>query len=421
MPKVSVVVELCVDLQLGDNPVQMERAILAEGRRAARELYIKALQTLDEAALSCLQGARQRLEPRYIATLFGRVRIHRWRVRSRERGSFHPLDRALHLGQAEPSAALRETLCDLATRIPYRQVAEVSQTITGEVIGHLLAWRVVQAEGGRLIDEEGREVEAIFGDNPGPPPEGKGAPDVVIVEADGTYLRAQGKDRQQSQGSFEVKAGIFYTGKKRAGGRRHKRFRLVGKGAHATTEDADSFGKALAIKGFHQVGLHHARHVVCIHDGLDEFGATFRDWFPQAIHQADRYHVNMRLWTLAEGDVDRYRELKASVLSDPIGFAARVRNGEFPIEGDKAEQIAGYLEGVGPFLNGIDRLPRRYRRGKMRVVSTSVVEKHQDLLVGRRMKRRGMRWSRRGANNLLALQSRKFCNRWPTEWGVVPE
>lgn len=193
------------------------------------------------------------------------------------RGRFHPLDLRLCLKQSEPSPALRETLCDLACRIPYRQVADVAERVTSEPISHLLCWRVVQEEGGALMDEEGKTVEMIFGEHPQPPLQHPSSPDVVMVEADGTYLRAQGKDKQEDQSSFEVKTGVFYTGKARAGGRKHKRWRLIGKGAHASCEDSDNFGKALAAKGFQQVGLHQAKHVVCLHDGLDEFGKTFHD------------------------------------------------------------------------------------------------------------------------------------------------
>lgn len=63
------------------------------------------------------------------------------------------MDRMLNLGRSEPSTALRETLCELACRVTYRQVADVTQRITGETINHLLAWRTVRDEGGRLIDE----------------------------------------------------------------------------------------------------------------------------------------------------------------------------------------------------------------------------------------------------------------------------
>lgn len=149
--------------------VAFERQVEAEGKRASRALYEKGLLDLDQVLAESAR-ARQRLEPRYIATLFGRVRIYRWRVRKRGERSFHPLDRWLNLRQSEPSSALREVLCELACRIPYRQVADVCERITGEAINHLLCWRVVQDEGDRLINKEGKQVEMIFGDHPQPRP-----------------------------------------------------------------------------------------------------------------------------------------------------------------------------------------------------------------------------------------------------------
>lgn len=82
MPSVSVVVELNVEVDPSQNPLEIEQAIDAEGKRASRELYVNVLRTVDDEATQTADGARQRLEPRYIATLFGRVRIHRWRVRT---------------------------------------------------------------------------------------------------------------------------------------------------------------------------------------------------------------------------------------------------------------------------------------------------------------------------------------------------
>ncbi len=103
--------------------------------------------------------------------------------------------------------------------------------------------------------------------------------------------------------------------------------------------------------------------------------------------------------------------------STTLGFAAKLRGGRLAVEPDKAIELARYVEGAAPHLFGCNRLPRAVRRGRMRVVGTGVVEKHQDLVVGRRMKRRGMRWTRRGADNLLALQARCFSDRWPDRWG----
>ena len=73
--------------------------------------------------MSEADGAKQRLEERWVATTFGRVRICRHRVKS-PKGNFYPLDRTSDICQAEASPALREAVCDLATRLPYRQMAE---------------------------------------------------------------------------------------------------------------------------------------------------------------------------------------------------------------------------------------------------------------------------------------------------------
>ena len=117
MPRVSLVVELQVEVDEQPDPLALERAVAAEGRRAARELFTKAVEVIDEQATKISGGARQRREARWVATTFGRVRLSRYRVR-RDTKSFHPADLALGLSQSEPSAGLRETICDLALACP---------------------------------------------------------------------------------------------------------------------------------------------------------------------------------------------------------------------------------------------------------------------------------------------------------------
>ena len=415
MPEVSVVVELRVTVEERPDPLGLELAIAAEGRRAARELFTAALVVIDEAATAASGGARQRTEPRWVATTVGRVRACRHRVRTADR-SFHPLDEALGLGQAEASPALREMVCDLATRMPYRQVAEVASRLTGEHLSHQSAWRVLRGEGARIRDDEARLVEAIFALGEAPP-EPVRPPTLVVAEADGTYLRAQ----RESGRSFEVKTGVAYTGKRRAGGRRHPRWALVGKLCHATTADADGFGMAFATRAIHALGLHRVPHLLVAHDGLDEFGSTFRDYFPGAVHQVDHFHLDERLWEAAGANERRFRWLKARAFADPARLARGIRQGRVVVHGRRAEDLPGYLEAVAKDLWGILRLPAELRRGRMRIVGTGVVEKHQDLLVKRRMRGRGMRWTRRGADDLLALICLRASDDWPTRWGVIAE
>lgn len=88
--------------------------------------------------------------------------------------------------------------------------------------------------------------------------------------------------QHESSPKNEVRTGVFYSGKQRAGGRKHRRWRLVNKGVYAACLDPEAapFGMGLALAGFVAVGLDRAANVLCVHDGIDEYGATFRDWFP---------------------------------------------------------------------------------------------------------------------------------------------
>jgi hypothetical protein len=103
MSEISAQVELKVKVSAGQDPDALERAIAAEGRRAAKELYLRVIETKDEQAVAVTGGARQRREARWVATLFGRVRIHRYRINN-EVESFHPLDPALGLRRSEASS-----------------------------------------------------------------------------------------------------------------------------------------------------------------------------------------------------------------------------------------------------------------------------------------------------------------------------
>ena len=409
---VSVSVEVEVPEDLGAiQPIEIERAVRAEGQRAARELYAKVLGQIEQVALAQISAPKCRLEDRWVSTCFGRMRITRYRVA--DPSCPHPLDQLVGFGKAEATIGLREAICDLALRLPYRQVAEVASAHTDQVISHQSAWRVLRAEGARVRSEEGELVEAIFA-NGLAPEEPETIPELVVLEADGTFLRAQGEVLDR----FEVKTGVAYTGKVFAGGKAHKRWRLQDKHCYATTASADRFGMSFAAGGFTRLGLHKVPNVLCAHDGLDSYGATFADWFPHAIHQIDHFHVAKRIWELVGADETAFARARPAAFADPVGFARALRRKRNVARPDLADEVATYLEHVGPDLHGINKIPAHLRQGRMYIVGSGVVEKHQDILVNRRMKHRGMRWSKKGADALLALRARRFSREWSQLWEV---
>lgn len=143
MPRVRVKVQLEADT--AQDPVALEEAIAAEGRRAARELYAQVIEEADRRLVAASGGIRKRLEPRWVTTLFGRLRIHRYRVKLGEE-TFHPLDQALGLQRGEASTALRSLVLRLAGRLSIREVAQVISDGIGEPFSYQSVSRIIRSE-----------------------------------------------------------------------------------------------------------------------------------------------------------------------------------------------------------------------------------------------------------------------------------
>ncbi|HYZ13650.1 MAG TPA: hypothetical protein VFA08_08615 [Actinomycetota bacterium] len=143
MALVSARHDVQVEVSLGEDPVTLEWEIAMAARRVARDLFLCAVAALEEEAISQSGGARQRREPRWVATVFGRVRLHRYRVR-RGDATFHPADEILRLRRGEASMAVREIAVELTRKLSYRDTAYVLSLFTGDRftyqhVGRLLA------------------------------------------------------------------------------------------------------------------------------------------------------------------------------------------------------------------------------------------------------------------------------------------
>jgi hypothetical protein len=157
VPEVSVAMEMQVAVERGADPVELA---IASKDAPSTSLHQQALKVLD-AQVSEADGAKQPLEERWVATTFGRVRICRYRVKSPE-GNFHPLDRTLGLCQAEASPALREAVCDLATRLTVWTDGRGRVPADRRVLLRARSPAGGAAEGAWIRTEEGELVTSVF-------------------------------------------------------------------------------------------------------------------------------------------------------------------------------------------------------------------------------------------------------------------
>lgn len=167
----------------------------------------------------CHKGSRQIT----IKTVYGEVTYHRTVYEApQEDGSLHfvyLLDESLqleHIGLISTNMA--ELLVKGITELSYHECAEKVSEMTGQTISAMGVWNVIQSLGEKVCEEEAQLVE----EHKKGRIQGKKEVPVVFEEADGVYVKLQGKDRtNNSQDKAEIKVGIAYDGWKKAGKERY--------------------------------------------------------------------------------------------------------------------------------------------------------------------------------------------------------
>lgn len=95
----------------------------------------------------------------------------------------------------------------------------------------------------------------------------------------------------------------------------------------------------------------------------------------------------------------RFPRLRRRAFRGPARLASDLVAGKVGGDPEEARLLGGYLARNGPHLHTFQAMgPGHWLHG------SGPAEKHIELTINRRFKRRGMSWSHRGARNLLALR-----------------
>ena len=378
---------------------KLERTAHRAGMAAGRRALLHAIGAW-EAELLPDAGARQRRVRRYLLTRLGPIRLWRWKTLKDGRYGF-PLDKAMGLLPWQNcSAFVWERACRLGSAHPYRQAARLLSDLIGVPVDHRVLWRLVQKAGSIRRDEIEQARSEMF-DNGLAPAEGPPV-EMAVVEVDGVVLRRQGG------GVMEAKIAAAYTGKAQASATaHHRRIYVTGKRIVAGIYPEGMTGQVLYAQLCRSVGIHRARHRLMAGDGAEWIPVMAHQWFPDFSYQLDHYHLKARL-RLVAGDPDlagRWIDWALGGEHQRIArsLAQLVTRGS--LDQKTARETLSYLEINRTAIWAFRRLLADGAPPELCTRGSGVIEHTIDLTVARRMKRQGMRWSRDGAHNLLALRS----------------
>lgn len=324
---------------------------------------------------------------------------------------FFPLDHRLKLSKHPWSPQTIQQALRLAVEIPsHRRAAEAFSDLTGVGISKSSLQRLCGQAGSKLVAKQASEARAMVA----VPKQDEVVrrevvtPDseVMSVSSDGVMVHLR------TEGWKEVKiASISAVAQTDEG------VRLTQHSYRAGLWDASVYGTHLWAEACRR-GLEKAKTVVCVSDGAVWIWKLMFICFAYRVEILDWWHAVQRLWTIANARLAP-DAAKAWVLAQQHGLAhSHLRHVIHQVRllypkaaplPDEVRQAVAYL-----FTN---RQRMRYRlfRQAGYPIGSGTVESACKVVVQQRMKQAGMRWSRTGAQAMLALRCALLSDRWHLE------
>jgi hypothetical protein len=422
----------------------LEGQILEAGRAAMRDLLLTVGRELEALPVACPLCGEQRgwwdgQDARLVATTFGRVWLprRRWRCRGCQRRS-RPLDRMLApLGEGQLTGRLREMCVAAGASWPYATAARLLERLCGAQVsaetvrqclltqGHARAAQqqqaaeeVVTPTAKRVRQERARQTRRTRHGSraicAAPPPER------LLVELDGGWVPS----RAQS-GGMEGKVGVVATGQVACGRDRQRLWprRYVGTFASASVLGTQAYAAACQLEG------DRASEQIVVGDGAEWIKTQAARHFPQATTILDWPHVarvlHRAIRAARPGRRQRalrrtlHRELPELVWHGQAQTARAVLM-DLQVAAEPAaalETAISYLVTQQDWLGDYDAWQQAGYP-----IGSGAVEREVAILINGRMKGRGMRWTRAGADAVMAVRVDACNDAWsqrpPPPWLV---
>jgi hypothetical protein len=337
---------------------------------------------------------------------------------------FFPLDQQLGLGQQGWSERLEKQVVKLATKASYGEAVKSYQELVGLRLLKTTAWQRSQERGARLRAAQWAAAEQAWAlpkrqeIMPGQPlePVNKG------VSMDGVLVYILGEEWKEVKVGcvFEYERHLEYCGRTTES---QEVVKARAQSYVAYLGEPAPFAKLLSAEAERR-GYDQAQERVCVGDGAKWIWNLSSLCFPTSQEIVDWHHATGHLWSAAHlaGNLDdRQRKAWVKRRKDELwlGHTSTVITAIEGLVQDNPAQADDLRSEAGYFRNHRRRMQYQEFHEEGYPVGSGTVESGCKQLVGMRMKGPGMRWSRPGAENMLALRAQYLSDRWDQAWQLT--
>jgi len=387
-----------------DNFKELEKEIYQLVCSIVRENIKEVLKEIDNV----LKDSRNKeifksedIKERTIKTLVGPITIKR-RYYSDPQGNYHfLLDEYLNIPSNDrQSPGLKEAAIKLIKDESYRKSAQKVEELLGVSTSHSSIHNWVQELGEKIKKESQKKSFDLFnyGLVPGQS-EKKASIEHLFVEVDGIYIHLQGEEKK----SGELKLGISYEGWEK----RHpmsEEYKLSQKIYYGGVFDSDKFWEQTTADMYEYFKFNRNSISVLNGDGaswvsngseyLPGFAARFLDSFHYSrkiLRKLGRSSYVPRVFEAIEtGD----KEILVEDLQEAKKYRKKKKDKK------KVEELKKYL------LNHWEAIQNQHNRDlefPVEIRGMGAIESNIDKVFADRFKKRGMCWSKKGAENLAQI------------------
>ena len=396
---------------------QIRRNVLSLGAILMGEALAKLDAELRTShCKSCGGRMHQRKRFRTLATLVGSVRFTRSQGSCQSCGAVvYWLDRELGIASYQGSSRGVQALQALcAASWGYARSAEVVSRLLGIKTPAMSVYRnVTRSDEEAQVGEQKAQESSSVHETVQP----------IMVDADGVMIHSRDKVdvEENAQLRMEGKVVCVWANKECIS---RNRYRLTDKRYYATFKPLEQISSSVYQDVFKRARARYpAEQVVVRGDGGSWIRTLYREWFSRGRVLLDAYHLRKKIHTRLK---EAFHPTDRERIHDGHRLYHLVKGGKVLMAQQQVRQLSTQTERLrNPVaLRKLEAYLIRHQEGmwypQARAegidIGTGAIEKGGDVVICRRFKLRGMRWSRVGAEKVLQYRLLVLNNEWDSYW-----
>lgn len=389
---------------------EAEQAVFEASRRLAEAMMAAAVKKLDHRAtyegpgLACECGGTARFvgyRRRWVRTMCGDVQASRAYYHCRDcHTGVSPWDSAQGLGERIWSPGVKSLVGEMCARLTYSEVSGLLERVLGLGVEESSQQDIVLDIGRRMRGVEEGLISRYFDED-----------ETVVseLEAKRLYVCIDAAKAHTDGAWHDIKTGVVFGGEPSIDESGRIVDRMADARYVAAQETSELFGRRIYLRALLS-GIDKAKEAVVLGDGAEWIWNIVAMHFSGCIEIVDYYHACEHIWKLSgvlygEGSENGKRWAETHCLrlkeSGPRSLLTSLkrRRGRTAAEKEALRLELGYFQDHKRRMD----YPKYLSMGLM--IGSGPVESACKVVVGQRLKQAGMRWTREGADAILALRT----------------